>query len=46
MERILPPTNTAALSRADWTEEGEKYRTECREAKVKGQVKPGEHYTA
>ena len=26
MERILPPTTTPAQSRADWTEEGKKYR--------------------
>ena len=26
MERILPPTNTAAKSRAAWTEEGKKYK--------------------
>ena len=36
MERILPPTNAQAMSRAAWTEEGKRYREECREANVKG----------
>ena len=46
MERILPPTTGPAQSRAAWTEEGMKYREECREARDKGHYKPGEHYTA
>ena len=46
MERILPPTTTSAKSRAAWTEEGMKHWKECRETRVKGHHKLGEHYTA
>ena len=46
MERIFPPTNAPARSRAAWTEDGEKYWKECREIRIKGHYKPGEHYTA
>ena len=46
MERILPPTNTPARSRAAWSEEGLRYSEECRKARMKGVYKPGEHYTA
>ena len=46
MDRILPPTTPAAKSRADWTEEGKKYREECQAERRRGQYKPGEHYKA
>ena len=46
IERILPPTTTPAQSRAAWPEEGKKYWDECRAARVRGNYKPGEHYTA
>ena len=46
IERILPPTNPRARTRAEWTEGGKKYWEECREARVRGHFKPGEHYTA
>ena len=46
MERVLPPTNALARSRAAWSEDGKKYWEECRETRIKGHYKPGEHYTA
>ena len=46
MERILPPTTTRAQSRAAWTDDGKKCLDECREARVQGHYKPGDHYTA
>ena len=46
MERIFPPTNALARSRAEWTAEGRKYNEECREIRMRGHYKPGEHYTA
>ena len=44
--RIMPPTNLEAMSRAEWTSAGEQYREECREARMRGDYKPGEHYIA
>ena len=46
IERIMPPTNLQAMSRAEWTPAGEQYREECREARMRGHYKPGEHYIA
>ena len=44
IERIMPPTNPQAMSRAEWTPAGEQYREECRKARMRGHYKPGEHY--
>ena len=46
IERILPPTNTRAQSRAAWTDEGKKHVDECRKSRMRGHYVPGGHYTA
>ena len=42
----MPPLNAEARSRAAWTEAGQKYWEECKETRIRGHYKPGEHYTA
>ena len=46
MVGIRAPTTAEAMARAAWTQAGQQYRQECRDAKDVPEYEAGEHYVA